>query len=88
MATRNWRALVSLSGPKSNWLRIWRGCSNACKARILFRLGRCSYWRVLWASRRELNPRRAPCFEAVAVRGSGVFDTLKAACKLVLKTLG
>jgi len=37
---------------------------------------------------RELNPRRAPCFEAVAVRGSGVFDTLKAACKLVLKTLG
>ena len=37
---------------------------------------------------RELNPRKAPCFEAVAVRGSGVFDTLKAACKLVLKTLG
>jgi hypothetical protein len=37
---------------------------------------------------RELNPRRAPSFEAVAVRGSGVFDTLKAACKLVLKTLG
>ena len=37
---------------------------------------------------RELNPRRAPCFEAVAVRGTGVFDTLKAACKLVLKTLG
>ena len=37
---------------------------------------------------RELNPRKSPYFEAVAVRGSGVFDTLKAACKLVLKTLG
>jgi hypothetical protein len=37
---------------------------------------------------RELNPRKAPGFEAVAVRGTGVFDTLKAACKLVLKTLG
>ena len=37
---------------------------------------------------RELNPRKAPSFEAVAVRGAGVFDTLKAACKLVLKTLG
>jgi signal recognition particle receptor subunit beta len=37
---------------------------------------------------RELNPRKAPFFEAVAVRGTGVFDTLKVACKLVLKTLG
>jgi mutual gliding-motility protein MglA len=37
---------------------------------------------------RELNPRKAPCFESVAVRGVGVFDTLKSACKLVLKTLG
>jgi signal recognition particle receptor subunit beta len=37
---------------------------------------------------RELNPRKAPYFESVAVRGAGVFDTLKAACKLVLKTLG
>ena len=37
---------------------------------------------------RELNPRRAPYFEAVALRGTGVFDTLKVACKLVLKTLG
>jgi signal recognition particle receptor subunit beta len=37
---------------------------------------------------RELNPRKTPYFEAVAVRGAGVFDTLKAACKLVLKTLG
>ena len=30
---------------------------------------------------------RAPYFEAVAVRGDGVFDTLKAISKLVLKTL-
>lgn len=30
---------------------------------------------------------RAPCFEAVAVTGDGVFDTLKAVSKLVLKTL-
>ncbi len=37
---------------------------------------------------RELNPRKAPFFESVAVRGVGVFDTLKSACKLVLKTLG
>jgi mutual gliding-motility protein MglA len=37
---------------------------------------------------RELNPRKAPFFEAVALRGTGVFDTLKVACKLVLKTLG
>ena len=37
---------------------------------------------------RELNPRKAPYFEAVALRGTGVFDTLKVTCKLVLKTLG
>jgi mutual gliding-motility protein MglA len=37
---------------------------------------------------KELNPQQAPYFEAVALRGSGVFDTLKVACKLVLKTLG
>ena len=37
---------------------------------------------------RELNPRKVPFFESVAVRGVGVFDTLKSACKLVLKTLG
>jgi signal recognition particle receptor subunit beta len=37
---------------------------------------------------KELNPRRVPYFEAVALRGTGVFDTLKVACKLVLKTLG
>jgi signal recognition particle receptor subunit beta len=37
---------------------------------------------------RELNPRKAPYFEAIAMRGTGVFDTLKVACKLVLKTLG
>jgi signal recognition particle receptor subunit beta len=30
---------------------------------------------------------RAPCYEAVAVTGDGVFDTLKAVSKLVLKTL-
>jgi signal recognition particle receptor subunit beta len=31
---------------------------------------------------------RAPYFEAVAVSGDGVFDTLKAVSKLVLKSLG
>ncbi|HEY4099786.1 MAG TPA: gliding-motility protein MglA [Gemmatimonadales bacterium] len=31
---------------------------------------------------------RVPTFEAVAVRGEGVFDTLKAVSKLVLKSLG
>jgi mutual gliding-motility protein MglA len=30
---------------------------------------------------------RAPYFEAVGVTGDGVFDTLKAVSKLVLKTL-
>jgi len=30
---------------------------------------------------------RAPYFEAVAVTGEGVFDTLKAVSKLVLKSL-
>src|SRR3970282_1744545 len=30
---------------------------------------------------------RAPYYEAVAIRGDGVFDTLKAVSKLVLKTL-
>jgi len=29
-----------------------------------------------------------PTFEGVAVSGDGVFDTLKAVSKLVLKTLG
>ena len=37
---------------------------------------------------RELNPQGAPFYESVALRGTGVFDTLKLACKLVLKTLG
>ena len=37
---------------------------------------------------KELNPKQAPYFEAVALRGTGVFDTLKLACKLVLKQLG
>ena len=31
---------------------------------------------------------RAPYFEAVAMSGDGVFDTLKAVSKLVLKSLG
>jgi hypothetical protein len=31
---------------------------------------------------------RVPTFEAVAVSGEGVFDTLKAVSKQVLKTLG
>jgi hypothetical protein len=31
---------------------------------------------------------RVPTFEAVAVKGEGVFDTLKAVSKQVLKTLG
>jgi len=30
---------------------------------------------------------RAPYFEAIAVQGDGVFDTLKAVSKLVLKAL-
>jgi hypothetical protein len=30
---------------------------------------------------------RAPYFEAIAVNGDGVFDTLKAVSKLVLKAL-
>ena len=36
---------------------------------------------------RELNPNSVPHFEAVAVRGIGVFDTLKAVSKLVIKSL-
>ncbi|MGH7444101.1 MAG: gliding-motility protein MglA, partial [Longimicrobiales bacterium] len=35
-----------------------------------------------------LNPASLPEFEAVAVRGDGVFDTLRAVSKLVLKSLG
>ena len=38
--------------------------------------------------RAQLNPGGLPDFEAVAVRGIGVFDTLKAVSKLVLKSLG
>ena len=38
--------------------------------------------------RAELNPDGLPEFEAVAVKGIGVFDTLKAVSKLVLKALG
>ena len=37
--------------------------------------------------RRQLNPMGLPEFEAVAVNGVGVFDTLKAVSKLVLKAL-
>jgi mutual gliding-motility protein MglA len=36
---------------------------------------------------RELNPHGAPHHEAVAMRGIGVFDTLKAVSKLVIKSL-
>jgi mutual gliding-motility protein MglA len=35
----------------------------------------------------ELNPKRYPSFEAVAVKGAGVFDTLKAVAKSVLRNL-
>jgi signal recognition particle receptor subunit beta len=35
----------------------------------------------------ELNPQRLPHFEAVATQGVGVFDTLKAVSKLVLRKL-
>jgi len=35
----------------------------------------------------ELNPKRYPSFEAVAVNGVGVFDTLKAVAKSVLRNL-
>jgi signal recognition particle receptor subunit beta len=37
--------------------------------------------------RGNLNPDSLPEFEAVAVSGQGVFDTLRAVSKLVLKTL-
>lgn len=37
--------------------------------------------------RRQLNPMGLPEYEAVAVNGVGVFDTLKAVSKLVLKSL-
>lgn len=35
----------------------------------------------------ELNPRRVPSFEAIAVQGVGVFDTLKCVSKMVLHKL-
>ena len=35
----------------------------------------------------QLNPGNVPYFEAVGVRGIGVFDTLKAVSKLVIKSL-
>lgn len=38
--------------------------------------------------RAQLNPLKLPDFEAVATDGTGVFDTLKAVSKLVLKALG
>ncbi len=37
--------------------------------------------------RAQLNPGGVPDFEAVAVEGTGVFETLKAVSKLVVKTL-
>ncbi len=36
----------------------------------------------------QINPDNLPDFEAVAISGQGVFDTLKAVSKMVLKTLG
>ena len=36
---------------------------------------------------RQLNFKGEPTFEAVAMAGTGVFDTLKAVSKLVLKAL-
>ncbi len=38
--------------------------------------------------RAQLNPDELPDYEAVAISGDGVFDTLKVVSKLVLKTLG
>ena len=35
----------------------------------------------------QLNPTKVPSFEAVAPKGIGVFDTLKAVAKLVLTEL-
>lgn len=35
----------------------------------------------------ELNPQHYPSFEAIAVKGNGVFDTLKAVAKAVLRNL-
>ncbi len=35
----------------------------------------------------ELNPKQYPAFEAVAVKGMGVFDTLKSVAKGVLRNL-
>jgi mutual gliding-motility protein MglA len=37
--------------------------------------------------RKELNPGGVPDFEAVAIEGTGVFETLRAVSKLVVKTL-
>lgn len=37
--------------------------------------------------RAQLNPSGVPDFEAVAVEGTGVFETLKSVSKLVVKTL-
>jgi hypothetical protein len=37
---------------------------------------------------RHLNPDAVPSYEGVATTGLGVFDTLKAVAKLVIKSLG
>jgi mutual gliding-motility protein MglA len=39
------------------------------------------------ALREQLNPGRVPDFEAVAIDGKGVFETLKEVSKMVVKTL-
>jgi hypothetical protein len=36
---------------------------------------------------RALNPLKVPSFEAIAIKGLGVFDTLKSVSKLVLREL-
>mgnify|MGYP007127356812 FL=1 len=37
--------------------------------------------------RRALNPGGVPDFEAVAIEGAGVFETLRSVSKQVVKTL-
>jgi len=41
----------------------------------------------IWRLQREFNPEGLPSFEAVATKGFGVLETLKACCTRVLKQL-
>jgi hypothetical protein len=43
---------------------------------------------LVWQDQEGNWVERAPAYEAVAIKGHGVFDTLKAVSKLVLKSLG